>query len=533
MADMERAGKDSGFVYITTIVYFALTLFNILHHEMWRDELHAWMIAVYSNSVTELFQVIRYEGHPSLWFIILYIVKHLTTTPVAMQIVHLLIATFSAFIFLRFAPFKNLLKALFIFGYFPFFEYANISRNYSIGILLLFIFCVFFRKDLKNRNYITLAVILFLMCQCNVFSTILAISLGITIFFEPLLFRDFSVYKSGRFFTAIFIFMAGLVLSVIIMVPPADSFSHPSANFTDNIAQRVSDQISQVWNVFLPIPRIQKAFWQTNFLSYLPLQREVRYALRLVVSLGLLLFPLCIILRKKTPAFYYIISIVGITAFGYLLHGGSLRHKGHFYFVFVSALWISDYYRTNEFIKPSLNSFFNFFERNRNYFITAIFSFGLIGALIANTLDYLYPFSASKETANYIKQHSLQNMPIASLWAFPSSGVSAYLDRAFYNAEHDRMQTFTLLKPTTKRKEDVHSSEFDSVGSPVWFSGITNVVTYRNNAKADVLLIVNNIRVPDELIKHYGLIALKEFTNSIVKEERYFLYIMPYAGTSP
>jgi hypothetical protein len=451
-----------------------------------------------------------------LWSLILYTLTGVTRNPVAMQMVHLLIATFSAFIFLRFAPFNKLLRGLFIFGYFPFFEYATISRNYAVGILFLFIFCAYFGKDFKKRNYLLLSVILFLMCQCNAFSAILAIALAITVFVEPALLKDFTVYRSGRFYASILIFTTGLAISIIQMIPPADSFFYHPNTTARIILIGIAASISHLWDAFIPIPRIEPTFWMTNVLTYLPVQQDMISVLSLIASAGLFLFSLCSVVRKKIPAVYYFLSVVGITAFCSIFYAGSLRHKGHYYFAYVTALWIGGYYPIKEFATPSVNRFFSFFEKNKNYFVTAVFSIGVISALIANTLDYIYPFSASKETADYIKQNNLQNMTIAGHMDFAADAVSGYLDKSFYYPGENRIGTFGLW--TTKRKKLNMSTALEAIAQ------------FRDTVKEDVLLVLNG-PPPYFKIRQYGLVPVKSFTTCTVRDECFFLYVMKYERT--
>ncbi|MBF0465788.1 MAG: hypothetical protein HQK88_10090 [Nitrospirae bacterium] len=504
--------NDLKFVYMFTLAFFILTLFNIFHHEMWRDELEAWVMARDAGSLHELFKNIRYQGHPMLWHLILFPITKITRNPVAMQMAHIVIATASAFIFLRFAPFNKLLRGLFIFGYFPFFEYAVISRDYALGILFLFLFIVYFLKDSKHRNYILLSAVLFLMCQCNAMSMVLAIALAITAYFEPILLKNFTLYKSWQFYTSILIFAAGLAVSIILTKPPSDSYWYHPVIFASNIPEKIADQISEIWNVFVPVPRFEMVFWLTNFLSYLPVEKEMRYMIRLIISLGLLLFTFCIVFRRKIPALFYISSVLGVTSFCYIFFEGSLRHKGHYYFAFVAAVWISKYYQAEEFINPFLNNFFIFFERNRDRLLTLIFSAGVIAALTANTLDYIYQFSESRETANYIKQNNWQNMPVSGFWDFAATGVMAYLDRPFYSPVTDRTGTFTVWKAQ-------HRTESVDV--------LKATEKYMNSVKSDVLLVFNS-PVKNYEIQQYGLIPLKQFTKSVVKSEKFYLYVMRY-----
>ncbi|MBF0519214.1 MAG: hypothetical protein HQK92_05770 [Nitrospirae bacterium] len=503
---MHKSDNDLKFVYIVTLVFFVLTLFNILHHVMWRDELEAWMIARDANTLHGLVENMRYQGHPMLWHLILYPITKITRNPLAMQMVHLVIATASAFVFLRFAPFSKILRGLFIFGYYPFFEYAVISRNYALGILFLFLFCAYFGKDFKKRNYIILSIILFLMCQCNALSAVLAIALAITLFFEPMFFKDFNAYKSWRFYASILIFTAGLAISIIQMKPPADAiFSNLVIN-DPGIPKRIADQITDMWNVFIPVPRIQINFWQTNFIRYLPIRDEMMYTLRLILSSGLFLSILFTIFRKKIPAFYYVIATTGIVAFNYIFFNGYLRHKGHYYVVFVAALWLYNYYPAP---KTAVNAFLSFFERNQNRFITTIFSLSIIASLMANIMGFIYPFSASKAVADYIKQNNLQNMPIAGHWYFAASGVSAYLDRPLYYPVIDKIGTFNVWKAIKYDNKNV----------------LMQLDTYRDTVKSDILFIVSE-PLSDKLIKITGIIPLRQFTQSVVKSEQFYLYLI-------
>lgn len=116
-------------------LFCLMELDNLIHHPLWRDELQTWMIARSSHSIAELLYIKRYEGHPDLWFLVLYFLTRLTSNPWAMQIVHLLIATTTVYIVAQYAPFTRLQKGLYAFGYFLFFKYATISRNYALGIL--------------------------------------------------------------------------------------------------------------------------------------------------------------------------------------------------------------------------------------------------------------------------------------------------------------------------------------------------------------------------------------------------------------
>src|SRR5689334_1095494 len=81
-----RLVLDTRSAFVVTALFFLVNLPRLLSHGMWRDELQAWLIARDSASVGDLFFNLRYEGHPGLWHILLWLLSRLTTNPLAMAI---------------------------------------------------------------------------------------------------------------------------------------------------------------------------------------------------------------------------------------------------------------------------------------------------------------------------------------------------------------------------------------------------------------------------------------------------------------
>jgi hypothetical protein len=142
-----------------------------------------------------------------------------------MQGLHLLIATTTVYLFVRFAPFSLLQRLLFSFGYFPFYEYSVICRSYGLslaaahGILLSAIP----RRDRQvyfDSFHAGSAV------PCTRFGLIVA-----TGSFRRALAR--SLYRTARnrfsrcspwsFYAGSALFLLGVVTAVIQIRPPADT----------------------------------------------------------------------------------------------------------------------------------------------------------------------------------------------------------------------------------------------------------------------------------------------------------------------
>lgn len=90
------------------------------HHELWRDEGQAWLLARDSSSAIDLLSRQKFEDHPALWQLLLMPLTRAFGTPIAMQVLNLLIATTTVYLFVRWSPFTRLRKVLLIFGCFPF-----------------------------------------------------------------------------------------------------------------------------------------------------------------------------------------------------------------------------------------------------------------------------------------------------------------------------------------------------------------------------------------------------------------------------
>lgn len=117
---------------------FALLLGLVTaRHEMWEDELQAWLIARDSNSLPELFRNLHYEGHPLLWYLILYIPAHISWNPINMQVINYAIAVAEAWLILSARKLNWAIRILLIFSFFVFYQYGVVARNYMLAMVFL------------------------------------------------------------------------------------------------------------------------------------------------------------------------------------------------------------------------------------------------------------------------------------------------------------------------------------------------------------------------------------------------------------
>jgi hypothetical protein len=503
--------SETNFTILLVSIFFILSLVGIVNHEMWRDELQAWLIAKDSSSLIDVFNNLKYEGHPGLWHTFLYIITRFTHNPIAMQFFHLLIATLVIYTFVKHSPFNRLQKALFTFGYFPFFEYNLISRNYNLGVLFLFLFCCFFPK--RYQSYLWLAIPLALMVNTNVYIMIIALSLAMTLFLEYIFNQNLRSYYSRNqrdIILSLTIFFGGLILS-LSQILRVTTFNTPSKaentialtqfDLLINSVKKLAGIITLISKSYIPIPQIfDFNFWNTNIFPP---------AISLLLSIILLCFAICIFIRKPFVLFFYLSGTFGILLFAYTKIRGVLRHHGHLFILFIACLWLYHYYQNSSWSIPRFKRFTNFWYKHKDKLITSILLIHLLAGVFAFSMDLAYPFSASRDAAEFIISNKLNNHIIIGSKDYRISPFAALLDRKIYYPE---INDFGSFIDWSKRK-DVKSQEV--------MEKVNSLVMQTDD---QILLILDSplkIELPTLRISQ-----LKSFSKTLAGDEKYYLYLV-------
>ena len=258
----ELTNKFFTFNILLICWFFILGFIGILNHELWQDEIQAWIIVRDSSSIADLLKNLKYEDHTALWYLCLRFSNGFTYNPFIMQVFHLALATISIAIFVAFSPFSKLQKILFTFNYFPFYKYNILSKNYKLGALLIFSFCALFYSC--RKSYFPLAIILALLAHTNIFGLILTIVLQLTLLLE--IFMNTNAYfnnKKWDFIASLSIVIIGILGVIIQLRPPVSGVQGnliaPDTTTWQTIFAQVSDLnrlmelISNVWQAYFSI----------------------------------------------------------------------------------------------------------------------------------------------------------------------------------------------------------------------------------------------------------------------------------------
>ncbi|MEO0647053.1 MAG: hypothetical protein AAFZ17_12995 [Cyanobacteria bacterium J06650_10] len=271
-----------------------------------------------------------------------------------------------------------------------------------------------------------------------------------------------------------------------------------------------------------PIPRLH--FWNSNILTQLSFLQPVGPIFGKVVALALSisLFLTCIYLFRKQPAVrnFYIVGTLTIGLFQVFIHENpAIRHSGHLFIVFILCAWLYlDLDAPAHRIQPAHKN-----RRLLSLFLTAILSTQTIAGIYAISVDYLYPFSAGKEAATFLRDNNLDTALIVGDRYDYTSVVSGYLNVPIYYIDREELGTFWIVSPPKRREDTRQDMAIEAT--------ITQIKT--TPSKTLVLLLSKPINFVSQLTKNdIDVTQLATFEQNIVEEEKLYVYLAQHIPTT-
>ncbi len=158
-----------------TILYAIITLFLVLHHEIWADEAQVWLLSK-NLSVFGLFEHLVQEGHPSFFYLLMMPFAKTGCSVFIMQIFCWLCACAAVFILLQFSPFSRFEKTSIILSSGFLYFFPVIARSYSMIPLLIFIAAILYKK--QKEYPVFYAIILALIANTHIIMFMFSATLG-------------------------------------------------------------------------------------------------------------------------------------------------------------------------------------------------------------------------------------------------------------------------------------------------------------------------------------------------------------------
>jgi hypothetical protein len=423
-----RVSQQSAFLFTGFLLFFFLLgIFRLYRHEMWLDETGPWLLARDSANYLELAFNKRYEGHPNLWYTLLFFLTRLTTAVEAMQWLHLLLISGFLAIFFFKSPFSLFYKLVFAFSYYVFYEYQALSRLYAVELLLLALLCARYYRQ-KSFGLVE-GLLLFLLAQTNLFGFIFTAGFLSLRLFEWYWDKKPGQGNRGESLGALGLTLLGLSYSAYSMLPPADCGYAAGWLFSLNSLQ-LKQVSGAIWNGFVPFPILFVEFWNNNIIS----SDNTRAVLGLLVYGASITF----FLQKPKYLLFYLFLTGSALLFFYTKHVGSTRHHGHLYLYFLAALWLSAFSDRLPFPLKARPAIF------KGLLLYLILLAQAGAGVFAAAVDWVYPFAPNKQAADFIRSLP-QNYPIVAQHHLHCSPIAAYLNTRIYYPNYQKFGSFYQL----------------------------------------------------------------------------------------
>lgn len=428
-------------------LFATLGLVGILNHDMWRDEMNTWLIVRDSNSLEEMLGYVNYQGHPALWALLVSLAKNVADTPVIMQLLHWGLGTSAVVIFWCYSHFPRWQKALFTFGYLPFFEYYLISRPYVLGMLFIFLFCALYPS--RKKTYLWLAITLGLMANSHAFAALISLAAALTLAIEFCLDREQrSRYlrhaKRYDWLLSLLILVALYAFAYAILQPPVDSA---------NLGGRGG------WHLVFDLRKLLKVFGRLlgGYTLIVPASKWFDLASCAAVGIALWGIMALKLAKTRTPLLFYSLANGIMLLFFYVrFMGAGARHYGYLYLILIAALWLAQAapQPSSSQVEAGTQGRSRPLETVYRVTITLILLFHLGGGIYRFSADLRLPFSAAHAAAQHIQASGLRDEFIIASPDTNMAALSGYLGRQLYYPSLQGMGSFTIFQEGRRREVD-------------------------------------------------------------------------------
>jgi len=517
-----RFSSESQFITAITLLFSAAIGIGLWRHEMWRDEYHAWGLVLYSHSLSQMLSNLRGEGHLPFSYIIFYFLSRFTANPHAVQFAQFFTAIACAYLLLRFAPFKRWQKVLFLFGYFPLYEYGVISRSYTWNMLGLFGFCaVYSWAKEQNRNLWMASIFLLIMVFNEPFGILMALPLAGLLIWE-LCAKKQIAKSTWLWLSGIAAIAAALLVYALLRVITSSQWDSLRNHFFGMFNHPFKAEIRLLKAIILPRIRLPKDILDFSILhDQLLSSHNITGSVIAILLTAIVIYLFCrlILAAIRLPLNFwerpsiFIVWGTGTTLlilFAWIFIGrlDAPRHAGHSYLFFIACWWLYAYFPKQEISQRSwLTHVKKYAKSDFRFLLLAQLAFGLF----AYCLDIVYPFSANLATATYLQKHHLQNAVLVT-----DEPIAIILRRPAYLPEQDIVSTtFTYGKPQkTNATRDQARQEWRQ---RIWYF-------IKTHARKNTVVLALKEPLNDARLQKY---FLWRSAPGIVDDEQFTVYLIP------
>jgi hypothetical protein len=404
----------------TLLIYVALLVIAVPRHEPWFDEAQAWLLAKDTSLTDLLVRYLRYEGSPGLWHLILSVPAKLNLPYYTVNVVSVAFATAGVWLFLRYAPFPVIVKLLYPFSYFAFFQYAVVARSYCLLPPLLFLLAIVYRTR-SERPYL-FVLLLGLLANVSTHGLLMAGSifavhlLGVLRSWKRL---DGQAKVNQLAAAALLALVAGVV--VLMLLPPPDLTFARESNFDLKNFFKISA-------VMLSRSLLVDNYSIPELLAS-PLLLKAQRAAILFASLVIFIITLWW-LRQRQTLLLYLLPLLALSAL-FAIKWRNVWHEGIPFFLWLFALWISfdkaDADARDEASGVGMDVSASTGKRVVVACMSVVLSVHIYWSIYVFRYDLHHDYSGSYAVARYIKANRLEDAKVYAT-GYKSAAIQPYFD---------------------------------------------------------------------------------------------------------
>jgi hypothetical protein len=460
-----------------------LAIFFSNNHVVWRDEMRALSIVKDSSSIVDLiFNNLKNEGHPGLWYVALYIAYSVFKANWVLKLCSLIFGFINTYLILYKIRLPFIVKILLLFSYLFFFEYTIISRNYGIALTFILILFLLYEKSLKPLNCFLFFVSAFLLSQTNL------IGLLISFFFVSLYLLE----QKDNIYVKTILALSTMLLSVFLFYY-STKIDINSVFYLDKTILFNKLLNSNLFQLLIPYYFFCPILGGTSNLS-------------IIISIVIILLMLWNIRTSVKLTLFFYITMVIIQLINLFIYNLCSRHLG---LVLIIYLLFSNKILEN---KKGINI--------SNY----MFIFFLIAGILQMAKEIQKPLSSAKEVGKYISKISKNNTILGEKDFFLES-IAYYSENPIYIAREGKFKKYSSF--TKQNKDTLRMSEIflfsDSIKQDVFFI-FDSFSIYKEKKVRPFFNYKNKIFIFDTIIPN-RIKFLNEFKNAS-SEENYDLLLI-------
>lgn len=383
----------------TFLLYAVLIISGTINLEPWADEAQAWLL-VRDNSIFELLKVLPAEGHPPLWYFLIYPLVKLGMPYYSVKFLTTGVSIISVYIFQFKTRLPLLLKALIPFSYIFLYQYSVFARSYCLVLLFIaFIISIYPVRHHKPWLFALPIAALF-----NTHVLVFSFCAGLVILFMIETLQKNNLNTNTISVMAFMCLGGGYLLPYLATHEMVAFFQSKTANNDIRFIQAIAHSI----------------FAESSLLSVM------------------LLLAFLLTLSSNIKSLF--LAIIGLAGVLYILafrYEGSDKHAGIIFIILIAICGIAGIYERQQSLK--------IWQRG-SYILAFIILLQAPFTCSQLTMDLKDDYSASKETAEFIVDNKLYKHTIVAYWSGSASALLPYLppNVKFYQAEREQRGTYQV-----------------------------------------------------------------------------------------